>query len=530
MTPRTAIAQIAKMIGQELESGAGPSEGALAAGPILADAGATTEIVGRLFAEARRKRPNDRIIEAYAFMLEAALGTLRVQASGGDAGADHAIAEVRGGLDYALQKGGVAPEVLMLVARAFARAELDPGRALQEAMMSAMEAQSASMPAPLRPQDISDHFTELAAALDNDPFAIYAELATTAAAFPAEHHAAMAGALAISDTEAVREAAMGFAFSPDPAVSSAALVAVSQQGSGGLVSSKVVDRLVRMRPWFSETRRVNIDTAIRALRPKAVPPLPIERWEIRSVLASLCDGAGAQSLFALAKRRRRFALASLLVKSEVGVADAWVGDGMTKAEAEALITQIVAGAEAVEVSIGLLEQRLADALAINVARDVPPPFGLLQVAETLGLGSLHPESISPAAMVEALIADLPPERTDTAAAVVARRASAKWEQEFETLASWFEAGEAVERLLQPLRTRKRRIEAVTAQLLPTRRTFWAERCAWMAATLKEVADEGDNTWSEFALVARDLVGERPLEAIPLATRIAAATVEAFEQR
>jgi hypothetical protein len=32
---------------------------------------------------------------------------------------------------------------------------------------------SASMPAALRPQDISDHFAELAAALDNDPSAIY---------------------------------------------------------------------------------------------------------------------------------------------------------------------------------------------------------------------------------------------------------------------------------------------------------------------------------------------------------------------
>jgi vacuolar-type H+-ATPase subunit D/Vma8 len=48
----------------------------------------------------------------------------------------------------------------------------------------------------------------------------------------------------------------------------------------------------------------------------------------------------------------------------------------------------------------------------------------------------------------------------------AHRASAKWEEEFETLASWFEAGEAVERLLQPLRMRKRRIEAVSTQLLP----------------------------------------------------------------
>ena len=34
----------------------------------------------------------------------------------------------------------------------------------------------------------------------------------------------------------------------------------------------------------------------------------------------------------------------------------------------------------------------------------------------------------------------------------------------------------------------------------------------------------------FALVARDLLGKQPLASIPLATRIASATVEAFEQR
>ena len=64
MMPRTAIADLAKMIGRELDTGTGPSEEALAAGPILADAGATTEIVASLLAEAHRKRPNDRMIEA----------------------------------------------------------------------------------------------------------------------------------------------------------------------------------------------------------------------------------------------------------------------------------------------------------------------------------------------------------------------------------------------------------------------------------------------------------------------------------
>ncbi len=55
MMPRTAIAQIAKMIGQELDTGVGPSEEALAAGPILADAGATFDHSER-FSEPKKPR------------------------------------------------------------------------------------------------------------------------------------------------------------------------------------------------------------------------------------------------------------------------------------------------------------------------------------------------------------------------------------------------------------------------------------------------------------------------------------------
>jgi hypothetical protein len=52
----------------------------------------------------------------------------------------------------------------------------------------------------------------------------------------------------------------------------------------------------------------------------------------------------------------------------------------------------------------------------------------------------------------------------------------------------------------------------------------------MAATLKKAGPEGDNTWSEFAPVARALGGKKPLEIIPLPRPIAGATVKAFEQR
>jgi hypothetical protein len=103
-----------------------------------------------------------------------------------------------------------------------------------------------------------------------------AYVTTSAAALPAEHHAAMASALAMSDSEAVREAALGFAFSPDPTVSAAALIAVSQQGHGPLVSSKVVDATasglsVYLKPRFAHCRSAASATPIKAAAASQFP-------------------------------------------------------------------------------------------------------------------------------------------------------------------------------------------------------------------------------------------------------------------
>ena len=66
------------------------------------------------------------------------------------------------------------------------------------------------------------------------------------------------------------------------------------------------------------------------------------------------------------------------------------------------------------------------------------------------------------------------------------------------------------------------------QVLQPRRQVWAEICAWTAATLK-AEDSGDN-WIDFALVARDLAGDRKLAGLPLIANIVDATIEVFKQR
>ncbi len=530
MRSSTAIARIAKGIGQELQSGRGPGDGIHTAGPMLAQAGAAPEIVTGLFSESRRKRPDDRALAGYAFLLETALESLRLDVNGGDLSGRQAIEAVRDAAGAALAAAPVEPGAMMLVARAFGRAGLDPGPALQSIVAQAMEAQSAAGPGKLTEGDLTASLDELAGQLDHDPFAIHAELAASGGAFPAEHRLAMAAALAASGTDALREAALGFVLSPDPEIAAAVLHALARPAGGGPVASATVERLVLMRPWLSPARREPVDAAVCALRPRASAPEPASRPDMVRVLASMCDGAGTQSLFALTRQGQRLVMASILLKAEDGVADALVGDPMTRREADGLIREIASAAEGVDVSPALLRRRLADALVVNAARDRPPPFGLVQVAERLGLAPLHPQAIDPAGLARELLAELPAERTGQKAEQAAHRASADWEERIATTSSWFEAGEAVETLLRPLKSRKQRTDAVMRDILPLRRGFWAGLCAWTAATLKDCAKPGDATWCEFALVARALAGDQPLDTIPLARRIAAATVEAFTQR
>jgi hypothetical protein len=468
------------------------------------------------------------MVEAYAYLLESALNALRIAGNGGDTTARPALDEVRAAVGAVVADDDLAPETLMLIARAFAQAELDPGQILKDAVLAAMEA--APEVSGAARMDLGDHLARLARTLDDDPYAIHAEISATGAALPPEHRAAMAAELAASGTPAVRDAAIGFLLDPNPAPGAAVLAAFVARARQHAVPSRLVERLVVLRPWLSPARRPALDAAIRSLRANTEAPVRGAGSEVQVLLASLCDGAGAQSLFALARRGRRFALASVLVKADAGVADAWVREDMSKREAEGLVAQIRQDAEAIDIPAELVARRLADALAINLAQDTPPPFGLLQVSETLGIGHLHPAALAPGALAASLLDGLPPERTDAEATRVAHENAADWPDMFHTLDSWFEAGEEIETFLRPLTSRRKRLEAVLTRYLPSRRLFWAERCAWMAATLKDSGSDRKAAWVDFALVARDLAGAGKVADMPLMAIIADATVNAFTAR
>ena len=527
MTFESTILDFAKLIARDLERGKS-NRNAMEVAGMLAGSGVLPDVVACLISEASKKRRAGGIIDACCYLLEAGLSELRIAGNGGNTEARARLAEVTQAVERAVAAPNLAPQISVIIARAFAQAGLQPPQALQDAMIAGLEAGLVEDPGLADDKSLLDHLVPLAEGLGHDPFAIHAELSATGAAFPADHRAAMAAELATSSTASLRDAALGFLLDPDPAPGIAVLETLAAKARQQPAPSRLIERLVRLRPWLPPQRQTKLDATIRSLRANAAAPEPAPQVEIIKLLASLCDGAGAQSLFAILKIGRRFALSSVLIKADTGIADAWLRDGMTKREANEAQREISDMAEAVAVPISFAQTLLADALAINLAKRSPPPFALLQFTEALGLGLILPKAIPPATLAAQLLEGLPADQTGPEASAAAHAAAKYWFVQFDTVQSWFEAGEEIEALLKPIpKTGLRVMTALFAYVLD-RRPFWAARCAWMAATLKDSDHRCRTEWRNFALVARDLAGTEQLPDHTLLQMIADGTEQALK--
>jgi hypothetical protein len=198
------------------------------------------------------------------------------------------------------------------------------------------------------PEELEAHYEELAAALDDDPFAIHAELAQSAESFPVEQRVGLIASVVYSKESAI----LGWLLDRNAEVREEVGALIANAARQGLVSPRSCNRMVLLRNWLAENRRDQIDAAIRACRARSTTAAAEQRPEIRKVMLSGCDGAGAQSAFVLVKLGRSYALASLLLKCGHGVKDAWVRRGIGRAEAEDMLGQIMR-----RLSIGALRSR-----------------------------------------------------------------------------------------------------------------------------------------------------------------------------
>ena len=388
---RAALLELGAAVAKEMRAGQGGESAGAVGEALAAMPQATLEIVGLIGREARRRRPDPHLVAALGYICGQALETLRYGVERQDPGAAATLDAVRDRLVAEARSDRADAAVLMLVTKQFAIAKLDIGEELRGAMGDILDEQAEEAATEGGGDlDMDRHLVELSHELGDDPFALHLELAETASAFPVDHRLAMASFMLASETPAVHEAALGLALRRRPRRGAGPLQRLDRGGRRratrrhGAASSRDGAQLVAAGGARRHRLRHPHGAAARrgALAGRSPP-----RW--RSCACRASTASGAASAFALVRLGQRYAVASVLFKFGHGVRDAWVHRGLTRGEAKAQIERVSAEIDLVPLTPAMLSRLLAHMLSLNVV-GTPPPFGLLDVVEALGLGTLNP--------------------------------------------------------------------------------------------------------------------------------------------
>jgi hypothetical protein len=487
-----------------------------------------SEAISLIVEESRRKTPDHNLIDTIGFMVGKALEALRYGVERFDATAITEVETVRAQIKDLAHKGKLDPDILLLILCQFVVAKLDPGDELKAMMANFVDHQ---LPSALPDKtEIDRTLADLSKKCHGDIFLLQAQLAEQASAFPESHRARIVAALLGAPDPTLWEMTLGWLLDSGATTRRDTAILLREAAAAGQISGTMLRRLMAIRNWVPADDRAAVDAVIRICHENGVECAPVGATELRDVVASAIDGSGAQSVFVVVKDGHKEAAVSLQLKQGIGVRNAWVNGGLSKAQVDLFLSQVEVQAYCYDSGPEHLRLTLGHALAMAQKSGVPPPFGLIDVLEKAGLSTIPPKAVPVDDLVARLMAEIPAECLTPPMVAQALADSGDWKAEFPFLASWFDIDEDVDTLLRDeAASAQRRAELLLDQHFSTRRLRWAELLAWTALTLRQDKASKD-VWVSVTLVARELLGQRPLTDIPVMTTIAEKTVEVWESR
>ena len=451
------------------------------------------------------------------------LSELKVDSNGGDREAREKIQAIYDLLDNAIEGHSMHPIDMLMTGKIFTDAGWAVPDSLRRAMAEALQAAPPDTQA-VGENSIISALLEVADQAGQNPFDVHEHVNSLLAGFPVEASVMLLLALVAGKKPVIDQAVVGFVLHADAVLAQSVAEALAASATKSPVESSLIERLVRIRPWLPQTRHARLDATMRAMRLNALPPVKTELPKVIKCYVSVCDGSGTRSLFVTQRVGAHYQIASVMMKL-AGVVDAMVLPELPKSGMDDIVRQMKTSMPVTETDLAGIHRMLALALADNFASGNPPPFKLVEVVESLGLGPVHPDHASPMEIITSLLADLPPEQTNRTAA--ARAHADILESEFKY--QWFEAGEALEDLLYPVKGSEQRVAKLMKAYLPERRLFWARQCAISALAMRGDEKTRHSLWKQLALVGRDIASDLPLDQIPLMKQVAEISVRAFER-
>ena len=452
------------------------------------------------------------------------LDELKVDSNGGDPEARGKIQAIYDMLDNAIEGHSLQVPDLMMTGKILSDAGWAVPDSLKQAMTEALQAPSPDLEGGSG-KDLVSSMLEVADQVGQNPFVVYEYLNSFLASFPPEASAMLLSELIAGKRPVIDQAVAGFLSHPDDVLAHTVAEALAASATKNPVESSLIERLVLIRPWLPQTRQAQLDLTIRALRLNALPPVKTELPKAIKCYASICDGSGTRSLFITQRVGAHYQIATVMMKP-AGVADAMVLPELSKSAMDDIVREMKSSIPVMETDLAGITRMLGLAIADNFTSGNPPPFKLVEVVESLGVGPVHPDHASPMEIITDLLADLPAEQTNPTAVAIAHADILDSVFAYQ----WFEAGEALEDLLYPIKGFKQRVTKLMKAYLPERRAFWARQCAISALVMHNNKKTRHSPWKQLALVGRDIASDIPLDRIPLMKQVAELSVRAFESR
>src|ERR1700726_3041727 len=367
----------------------------------------------------------------YLFLLQRLLEHLRYRTDRGYADAAKLIADFQADVVAQVEAGNVDGRMLAFVGGALHQSKIPASPELAAA--SARQPVDPDEDGPL-PTDVHAALAGILEACDGDPFLAVGSLIESGHAMPAETRGALAVGLALAGIPEARGAAVLFLLDPNSTERRTVAGALAQVAAS--LTPTEVRRLIAMRNWRPENERAEVDAVIRKARAEGIDCAPWDKGSMESIVATAIDGAMAQAFLLISPAGRKKRLSSILIKA--GIADAFSGEPETRRQIEMTLTAAAMGAPALPVSRAYLDRSVAHQLALTIEKGEAPPFGLLQVAETIGGADWQPAGIALSETLAGLMAEVPKAMCEPSALASVLRRSGELADLEAVSQSWFE--------------------------------------------------------------------------------------------
>jgi hypothetical protein len=470
---------------------------------------------GQLVARFCTTDEGDPVLEDLDDLLGAALDAARMARENYKKRGDAFLAAVEEAVELATRGGTLDATHRMLLARLWARSGLTAPAALE---LTAEDVAAGPPPDRADVDAMLDTLLEdLVRKAKGDAIGVHTALAETFPAMPARMREHVVAFAVTRPDPLYARLGCYWLLDPEPSIRQAAADGFAQRH----LTAETTSTLTVLRSWMPEdAARKRIDKTLRnALREGVGPAKSAAPWTVLSIMATLPDGGGAQSIGIALQSGKRRSAAMLLLKQGHGVKDAFVVPCRSASDQKKLMKQLVDETGALPVPFAYL----AEALSMALGEHLPPAPGLVDVAALCGLTELRPRLAETEDLLEGLGA-----QARLAAMSAQKRGrlineSEDWWDRQEIVRSWFEESDSAQELLNQPRS-PRALEGALWKWLETRRGWWAHLIARGAAML-EAADHP--AADSFAATAAALLEGRDLKKIPVMGDVHEQTIEAW---